>query len=528
MGLGMVATAGAGFLSLAAMMNAGYAHAEPVDPDIGLVMGGSGIPIPGSQYVASADFHYLEHIYPHAISSFYLGTPSTPADPFAHFGPGLFTPEGLYPLTGVHTLPLNYPSGGELGLPTDATSVGQGISILASTIEGNLAPPTGADSTVFGYSQSATLAGLTMEQLKADGVSPDDVKFLLIADPSNPNGGLLSRFDGFTTTLGATHNLELNLPSLGVSFDGATPSDLYTTSIYSVEYDGFTDFPKYPINFLSDLNAFLGIQTIHGHYLDGGHGTAGLGTGPSIADINTATLLPGSHDFPTVGADTHSMTDYYMITTLGGTDVTPGAEVTPPLVALLPAPLQALLGPDLTYLINLGYGDGSQGFSVDATSPADVNTPFGLFPDVSLSDVFSHLATDTQQGITAFEAYLAAPPVMADAATSGANFTEFLSALSTDPTATFTELVNAITTASSAAYSTLLPTADIINALVTSMPAYDLSLFSANIATGDLADAFGLPIAADTALFTLAGGFEVEVLQNAASEITNAFSGIFQ
>ena len=59
------------------------------------------------------------------------------------------------------------------------------------------------------------------------------------------------------------------------------------------------------------------------------------------------------------------------------------------------------------------------------------------------------------------------------------------------------------------------------------MPAYDLSLFSANIATGDLADAFGLPIAADTALFTLAGGFEVEVLQNAVSEITNAFSGIF-
>ena len=43
MGLGMVATAGAGFLSLAAMMNTGYAHAD----DIGLVLGGSGTPIPG-------------------------------------------------------------------------------------------------------------------------------------------------------------------------------------------------------------------------------------------------------------------------------------------------------------------------------------------------------------------------------------------------------------------------------------------------------------------------------------------------
>ena len=60
------------------------------------------------------------------------------------------------------------------------------------------------------------------------------------------------------------------------------------------------------------------------------------------------------------------------------------------------------------------------------------------------------------------------------------------------------------------------------------MPAYDLSLFSANIATGDLADAFGLPMAADTALFTLAAGFELEVLQSAASQITDAFSGLFQ
>jgi hypothetical protein len=523
MGLGMVATAGAGFLSLAAMMNSGFAHAD--GEDIGLVIGGSGTPIPGPDYVASADLHYLEHIYPGDITSFFGATTGNP------FGEGLFTPEGLYPLTGVHTLPLNYPSGGELGLPTDATSVGQGITILANQIEANVA--NGDMSTVLGYSQSSTLAGLTMTQLEADGVSPNDVQFLLLADPSNPNGGLLSRFDGFTTTSGDVHSLELNLPSLGVSFDGATPSDDYVTSMYSMEYDGFTDFPRYPINFLSDLNAFLGIEQIHGTYLDGGNGTDGLGTGPSIADIDNATLLPGSHDFGGPGANPDSMTDYYMITTMGGTDTATGADITPPLVALLPAPLQALLGPDLTYLINLGYGDGSTGYSVDVDSPADVNTPFGLFPDVSLSDVFNNLAADTQTGIANFEAFLADPTTMAtsvDPATAGQSAAEITAALQADladPSATLTDFVNAITTASSAAYSTLLPTADIINALVTSMPAYDLSLFSANIATGDLADAFGLPLAADTALLTLAGGFEVEVLQNAATEITNAFSGLF-
>jgi hypothetical protein len=517
----MAATAGAGFLSLAAMMNTGYAHADgdAVVPDIGLVMGGSGLPIPGSGYVQLADALYLNHIYPGDITNFYGATEGNP------FGEGLFTPEGLYPLTGVHTLPLNYPSGGELGLPTNDTSVGQGITILANQIEANALK--GDVSTVFGYSQSSTLAGLTMTQLEADHVSPNDVNFLLIADPSNPNGGLLSRFDGFTTTSGDTQPLELNLPSLGVSFDGATPADDYTTSIYSVEYDGFTDFPKYPINFLSDLNAFLGIETIHGHYLD----FPVDGSGPSPYDIANALVLPGSHSLDPTDPDT--LTNYYMITSLGATATTPGTDITPPLVALLPAPLQALLGPDLTYLINLGYGDGSQGYSVDVDSPADVNTPFGLFPDVSMSQMMSTLAADTQTGITNFEAYMADPASFAgtvDPASTGQSVAEVTAALQADladPSATLTDFVNAITTASSAAYSTLLPTADIINALVTSMPAYDVSLFSANIATGDFADAFGLPIAADTALFTLAGGFEVEVLQNAATEITNAFSGLF-
>jgi hypothetical protein len=508
MGLGMVATAGAGFLSVAAMMNTGYAHAD--GEDIGLVMGGSGLPIPGSDYVQAATGLYINHIYPGDITSFYGATEGNP------FGIGLPTPEGLYPLTGVHTLPLNYPAGDD-GLPSGSTSAGQGITILANQIEANAA--NGDVSTVFGYSQSSTIAGLTMEKLEADNlIGPNDVQFLLIADPSNPNGGLLSRFDGFTTTSGDTHPLELNLPSLGVSFDGATPTDDYVTSIYSVEYDGFTDFPKYPINFLSDLNAFLGIESIHGHYLD----FPLDGSGPSPSDIANALLLPGSASYGAGNPD--SLTDYYMITTLGGQDVTP------PLVALLPAPLQALLGPDLTYLINLGYGDGTTGYSVDVDSPADVNTPFGLFPDVSLSDIFSNLATKTQEGITAFEAYLAAPPdvtPIVDPGTSGLDFSAFLTNLATDPTGTFTDLVNALTTASSAAYSALLPTTDIINTLLTSMPAYDISLFTANIATGDFADAFGLPLAADTALFTLAAGFEVEVLQNTATEITNAFSGLF-
>jgi hypothetical protein len=340
--------------------------------------------------------------------------------------------------------------------------------------------------------------------------------FLLIGDPSNPNGGLLERFAGFETTSGQTVSDPLNLPSLGFVFDSATPADDYPTSIYTLEYDGFADFPRYPLDFLSDLNAFLGIAELHGTYLN----FALNGTGPSPEDIADAKLLPGSEALGT----TDSLTNYYMIDTIDGD------PVTPPLVSLLPEPLQALLGPDLTYLINLGYGDGSLGYS---DTPANVPTPFGLFPDVSLSTVLSTLATDTGQGITAFGNELSDPAALLpslDPASSGQSLTDVLSALSADaanPAASLTDIVNGISSAASTAYSTLLPLADIGNALLTSVPAYDASLISDNLANGDILDAVGLPIAANTALDTLAAGFAYEVISNAASQISADFSGLF-
>jgi hypothetical protein len=495
MGLGMVATAGAGLLSFAALLNSSNAHAD----DIGLVLGGSGVPIPGSGYVESAAGHYLFPTYGPDIT-FYQATPQNP------FGEGVFTPEGLYPLTGVHTLPFNYPSGAD-GFPSDSTSVGQGDTILATTIESEIA--NGNTATVFGYSQSSVISGLVMQELTDAGIPKSDVNFLLVADETTPNGGLLSRFDGFTPSSGPAVADPLNLPSLGISFDGATPSSDYATQVYTIEYDGFADFPKYPLNFLSDLNAFLGIESLHGTYLNGGDGTGGLGSGPSIADILHATPLTVS------GAD--AATHYFMITTLDGTDVAAGHEITAPLVALLPTQLQELLGPDLTYLINLGYGDGSVGYS---TTDADVNTPFGLSNGVSATTEFNTLVADTQQGIQ--NLMTDTDPYAAAATSSGAEAATALPAA----TPTITDIANAFSSALSTAYSVFLPLQDISNALATSIPAYDLSLFSANIATGDFTDAFGLPIAANTALDTLAAGFAVEVLQNAASQITADFASI--
>jgi hypothetical protein len=190
------------------------------------------------------------------------------------------------------------------------------------------------------------------------------------------------------------------------------------------------------------------------------------------------------------------------------------------LVALLPTQLQELLGPDLTYLINLGYGDGSVGYS---TTAADVNTPFGLSNGVSATTEWNTLVADTQQGIqnlmTNTDPYAAAATAPASA---GAEAATAIPAA----TPTITDIANAFSSALSSAYSVFLPLQDISNALSTSVPAYDLSLFTANLATGDYTDAFGLPIAANTALDTLAAGFATEVISSAASQIAADFAAI--
>jgi hypothetical protein len=221
MGLGMVATAGAGALSLAAMMNSGYAHAD----DIGLVIGGSGDPLPGSGYVGAANELYIDNpLHPN-----FPGT--TYPDPYAN---GLYTPEQWYPIEGVHNEYINYPNDAD-GFSSQSSSVGQGVTILENALNSNFA--AGDDSTVFGYSQSSIIASQVMEQLDptntpdGDSIPLGDLQFLLIGDPNSPNGGLLERFNGFETTSGTTVPDELNLPSLGVSFDGATPSDAFPTDI---------------------------------------------------------------------------------------------------------------------------------------------------------------------------------------------------------------------------------------------------------------------------------------------------------
>jgi len=85
-----------------------------------------------------------------------------------------------------------------------------------------------------------------------------------------------------------------------------------------------------------------------------------------------------------------------------------------------------------------------------------------------------------------------------------------------------TNAANGISTTAANLYGALLPTADIVNALVTTIPAYDVNLFLSGIqqaldgnVLGGLQYALVAPIAADTGLVTLAALIELEVILNA-------------
>ncbi|KZS71964.1 hypothetical protein A4G29_03720 [Mycobacterium kansasii] len=443
--------------------------------DVTLVMGGSGLPLPPQSYVDAVVSKYI--------------TPNYPGFAVAN-ALSLFTPERFYPLTGIKDL-----------IPD--VSVAQGVAILDQAIHQQL--DAGNNVAVLGFSQSSILSSLEMQKLSPGGTpSPLPVVFTLLGDPMNPNGGLLARFPGLT------------IPSLGFTFYGATPDNSFTTNIYTIEYDGFADFPQYPINLLADFNAIAGIYYVHGTYAD-------------LTPGQIASAIPLTN---TVGP---TLTSYYMIPN-------PRLPLLEPLrgIPVVGNPLADLIEPDMRVLVNLGYGSPDQGWS---TGPPNVPTSFGLFPRVDPGVVVDRLVTGTQQGIGAFVSDVRAE-------VSGASLSGLLQALSSISLPSFappptsidglidaleaanTRITDVISSAASTGYSVLLPTADFVNAAVTSVPYYDAQLFLNGISQAingnpyGLINAVGDPIAADIALFTIATGFEAIVLTNAARSIIDDFGSL--
>jgi hypothetical protein len=412
---------------------------SPLGDGTALIVGATSVPTPNQSYIDFADEKYLD---PRGFT----GT-SQP----------LTTPESLYGITGPFTETLD-------------KSVSQGAQNVVNGVESQIAGGgVSAENPVvlFGYSQGSIVLADAQPQLAAAGVPSDDVHMVMVGDTSIPNGGLLERFD-------LPNGTDPTFPSLGLTFSSGQSSDLYPTDVYTNEYDGFADFPRYPIDFLADINAYLGIITQHLAYF-----------GIPSEQIADAIQLPTS------AADT--LTNYYMIP----------AESLPlldplRLIPFLGNPLADLLQPDMSVLVNLGYGSITNGWS---PGDADVQTPLGFLPPLSvLAQVPEALVNGLSKGITDAAADLVNP----------ANYTNleppFLQELlASAPAASGGSIPADFSTVDFSVFPphTGVPPIDVTEALLFNLPGYDANIFSSELADGNFLDAVGDPIAADLGISPL-------------------------
>ncbi|MGE2713915.1 PE-PPE domain-containing protein [Mycolicibacterium litorale] len=187
-------------------------------------------------------------------------------DPGAYQAVAVHTPEEFGPIFGTAT----FDDSVDAGVANLDRCVQGHEQCVARTVSANAeaetplvvpAPPF----VVYGYSQSAVIATIEKRKLierYGDSEEAPDVTFLLLSNPNRPNGGVMQRFEG------------LHIPMLDVTFNGATPTDSqFTTIDIARQYDGWADFPAYPMNMLATANALFGIYYLHGDYWSEGVGT---------------------------------------------------------------------------------------------------------------------------------------------------------------------------------------------------------------------------------------------------------------
>lgn len=123
---------------------------------------------------------------------------------------------------------------------------------------------------IFGYSQSNVAAGLAQEQLFEQGIPLDALHFVMVGD-SAAEGGFLS---GFLPTLlsyfpESWHDDVTNMVyqfaemmHIDSVIGLVTPSELYTTDVYSLSSDGFANWDngQQMAGMFSDHLAYLGLS----------------------------------------------------------------------------------------------------------------------------------------------------------------------------------------------------------------------------------------------------------------------------
>ncbi|PXW28726.1 UNVERIFIED_CONTAM: PE-PPE domain-containing protein [Williamsia faeni] len=224
-----------------------------------LIVGGTAIPTPDAAYID-------------VVMNQYLG----PTHPNENLKPvAVTTPEEFWPFTGLLRLvglALGPPSLTGFGGPAwpdepwwklsgllDLTA-NQTVQVGADDLDAAIAKNGSDHLLIYGLSQGAIVANVSKERLAERypaGTEAPDIDFVLSGDAKLPNGGLLSRFAG------------IYIPILDYSFSGPAATDTqFDTVEINRQYDGFSDFPLYPLNLVADVNAILGTVYVHMYSFD--------------------------------------------------------------------------------------------------------------------------------------------------------------------------------------------------------------------------------------------------------------------
>lgn len=344
LGVGLLASAGAGLLGVESTLNAGSAYGD----DTALIMGDAFMATPDQTYLTEVMDLFIKPVPP-----LFQGQPVFPA----------YTPVSQY------TPETNY----QQGLTEGVTDLNQGIT--QQLADGN-------NVVVYGYSESTSVA--TQEMIDLDALpadqqpNPADLSFVLVEDINNPDGGFFERFPF--------------IPSVSLP---ATPADTpYPTDIYTIEYSGLSNFPQYPTDLLADLNAMDGYIELHPFLLPG------YPTTFSPSALAGAVLEPTSPGYD-------NPTEYFMIPTqnlpmLDGLRDTPGLG--PAMADLIQPDLRVLvdLGYDWTGYANVdtpvGLSPSIDWSTVDTLlatgaqqgiTAAEVD--LGILPTSDLPDAYPYL-----------------------------------------------------------------------------------------------------------------------------------------
>ncbi|MED5814432.1 PE-PPE domain-containing protein [Mycolicibacterium sp. 050232] len=278
-----------------------------------------------------------------------------------------------------------YPVHYSATLPID-TSVAGGRAPLIEQV-GIARDDVGEDGKIYivSYSEGTIVAEKYKRELDAGGaLDVDTLKFVYIAAPTVPNGGIYARFPN-------TGPLSL----LGFTSTGAAAPTEYSQTFITIEYDPIGDFPAYA-NPLSLANAAAGFIYLHGDPT------------PDATDLNDpAAIIVTPVDKPGGGTDT-----YILVKTEHLPLLQPFRDVSAALnTTAFTEPVLGAIEPTLKLGVDMGYTDR------DYSDPA-TPTRFKLItPPQRVAETIKQLPDAFQEGADNFKNGL--PSTASPSTTSG-------------------------------------------------------------------------------------------------------------